>query len=84
MCILSKLQYGKLGVSNFFSKVVEEKLLGGRLDPRGTGRVNNNTKYYISAKFHACVTTRTIFAICRSTTSRIFHQFYSMLFIVRF
>ena len=40
MCILSKLHYAKFGVSNsFFSKVIEEKPLGGRLDPLGTGRV---------------------------------------------
>ena len=29
MCILLKLDYAKLGVSNFFSKVIEEKPLGG-------------------------------------------------------
>ena len=34
MCILSKLHYAKFGVSNLsFSKVIEEKPLGGRLDP---------------------------------------------------
>ena len=43
MCILLKLHYAKFGVSNlFFSKVIEEKPLGGRLDPPplGIGRVN--------------------------------------------
>ena len=43
MCILLKLHYAKFGVSNlFFSKVIEEKPLGGRLytpTPYGTGRV---------------------------------------------
>ena len=34
MCILLKLDYSKSRVSNlFFSKVTEEKPLGGRLDP---------------------------------------------------
>ena len=34
MCILLKLHYAKFGVSNlFFSKVIEEKPLGARLDP---------------------------------------------------
>ena len=34
MCILLKLNYPKFGVSNlFFSKVIEEKLLGGQLEP---------------------------------------------------
>ena len=34
MCILFKLQYAKFGVSNLvFSKVIEEKPLGGRLEP---------------------------------------------------
>ena len=34
MCILLKLDYAKFGVSNlFFSKVIEEKPLGGGLDP---------------------------------------------------
>ena len=34
MCILSKLHYEKFGVSNlFFSKVIEERPLRGRLDP---------------------------------------------------
>ena len=34
MCILLKLDYAKFGVSNlFFSKVIEEKHLGGWLDP---------------------------------------------------
>ena len=33
MCILLKLDYAKFGVSNlFFSKVIKEKPLGGRLD----------------------------------------------------
>ena len=32
MCILLKLDYAKFGVSNlFFSEVIEEKPLGGRL-----------------------------------------------------
>ena len=44
MCILLKLDYAKFGVSNlFFSKVIEEKSLGGRLDPPlGKGRVKNS------------------------------------------
>ena len=34
MCILSKLHYAKFDVSNLFcSNVIEEKPLGGRLDP---------------------------------------------------
>ena len=34
MCILFKLHYAKFGVSNlFFSKVIKEKPLGGRLEP---------------------------------------------------
>ena len=45
ICILSKLHYAKFGVSNLlFSKVIEEKPLGGsaRLPPLplDTGRVN--------------------------------------------
>ena len=46
MCILLNLNYAKFGVSNlFFSKVMEEKPLGGRLDspPLGTGRVNRES-----------------------------------------
>ena len=42
MYILLKLGYAKFGVSNLlFSKVIEEKPLGGRLDPipLGKGRV---------------------------------------------
>ena len=38
MCILLKLDYTKFGVSNlFFSKVIDEKPLGGRPDPLGKG-----------------------------------------------
>ena len=34
MCILLKFDYAKFGVSNLcFSKVIEEKPMGGRLDP---------------------------------------------------
>ena len=34
MCILLKLDYARFGVFNlFFSKVIEEKPLGGRFDP---------------------------------------------------
>ena len=41
MCILLKLDYAKFGVSNlFFSKVIEEKLLGVGSTPLGTGSVN--------------------------------------------
>ena len=46
MCILLKLDYAKFGVSNlFYSKVIEEKPFGGRLDPPDPppldkGRVN--------------------------------------------
>ena len=40
MCILLKLHCAKLDVSRLFcSKVIEEKPLGGRLDPLGKGRV---------------------------------------------
>ena len=42
MCILLKLHYSKFDVSSlFFSNVIEEKPLGGRLDPPplGKGRV---------------------------------------------
>ena len=40
MCILLKLDYAKFGVSTlfFFSKIIEEKPLGGRLDPPPTGK----------------------------------------------
>ena len=50
MCILLKLDYAKFGVSNvFFSKVIEEKLLGGRLDPPplGKGRVETTVSLHI-------------------------------------
>ena len=41
MCILLKFDYTTFGVANLcFSKVIEEKPLGDRLDPLGTGRVN--------------------------------------------
>ena len=48
MCILLKLHYAKFGVSRLFcSKVIEEKPLGGRLDPpcfllRGAGGAPQN------------------------------------------
>ena len=39
MCILLKFDYAKFGASHlFFSKVIEEKPMGGRLDPLGKGR----------------------------------------------
>ena len=52
MCMLLKLQYAKLDVSRLFrSKVIEEKPLGGRLDPRsppppplGKGRVKRTPR----------------------------------------
>ena len=41
MCILLEFDCAKFGVSNLFcSKVIEEKPLGGRLDPLGKGSVN--------------------------------------------
>ena len=52
MCILLKLDYAKFGVSNlfFFSKVIEEKPLGDRLDAPppslGKGRVKNTKVRY--------------------------------------
>ena len=40
MCILLKLHYAKFDVSSLIcSKVIEEKPLGGRLDPLGKGKV---------------------------------------------
>ena len=40
MCILLKLRYAKFNVSGWFcSNVIEEKPLGGRLDPLGKERV---------------------------------------------
>ena len=48
MCILVKLHYAKFDVSRLFcSKVIEEKPLGGWLDPPGKGRVE--TIYHLFA-----------------------------------
>ena len=39
LCVLLKLKYAKFGVSNlFFPNVIEEKPLGGRLDPLSLGQ----------------------------------------------
>ena len=52
MCILLKLHYAKFDVSGLFcSKVIKEKPLGGRADPPGKGRVNNNPLLNVSSKF---------------------------------
>ena len=50
MCRLFKLDYAKFGVSNlFFSKVIEEKPMGGLArPPLCTGRVKNVTQCLIS------------------------------------
>ena len=52
MCILLKLNYAKFGVSNlFFSKGIEEKPLGGRLDPLGTGRIKDVKIIYVGVSW---------------------------------
>ena len=51
MRMLLKFDYAKFGVSDLcFSKVIEEKLLGGRLKPPllGTGRVNGIQIQFVS------------------------------------